>query len=132
MANEQAFIHGAVCWSELAVRDVERAQKFYAETLGWAFDEMAAPDMTYWIIRSGEARVGGMFEMKGAQFEGAPEHWLTYIAVDDIDARLKKAVEAGAKICKEAFDIPGVGRMAVLAEPGGAVVAWMTPKPAQA
>jgi uncharacterized protein len=129
MANEMQFVHGVVCWSELAVRDIARAQKFYAETLGWRFEAMPAPDMTYWIILSGEARVGGMFEMTGPQFEGVPEHWLTYIAVDDIDARLKKAIDAGAKICKEAFDIPGVGRMAVLAEPGGAVVAWMTPKP---
>jgi uncharacterized protein len=129
MANELQFMHGVVCWSELAVRDIARAQKFYAETLGWRFEAMPTPDMTYWIIMSREARVGGMFEMTGPQFDGVPEHWLTYIAVDDIDARLKKAVDAGAKICKEAFDIPGVGRMAVLAEPGGAVVAWMTPKP---
>lgn len=129
MADETQFVHGVVCWSELAVRDVARAQKFYADALGWRFDAMPMPDMTYWIIMSGEARVGGMFEMAGPQFEGVPEHWLTYIAVDDIDARLRKAVDAGAKICKDAFDIPGVGRMAVLAEPGGAVVAWMTPKP---
>lgn len=128
MANEMTAPHGVVCWSELAVRDIARAQTFYRETLGWRFEAMAAPDMTYWIVFSGEARVGGMFEMKGAQFDGVPEHWLTYIAVDDIDARLKKAVEAGAKICKEPFDIPDVGRMAVLAEPGGAVVAWMTLK----
>jgi uncharacterized protein len=129
MANETQFVHGVVCWSELSVRDIARAQKFYADTLGWRFEAMPMPDMTYWIILSGDARVGGMFEMTGPQFEGVPEHWLTYIAVDDIDARLKKAVDAGAKICKEAFDIPGVGRMAVLAEPGGAVVAWMTPGP---
>ncbi len=129
MANEPQMIHGVVCWSELAVHDIARAQKFYSETLGWRFEAMQAPDMIYWIIMSGEARVGGMFEMAGPQFNGVPEHWLTYIAVDDIDARLKTAVAAGASICKEAFDIPGVGRMAVLAEPGGAIVAWMTPKP---
>ncbi|WP_457798852.1 VOC family protein [Methylocystis sp. S23] len=129
MTNEPQMAHGVVCWSELAVRDIPRAQKFYADSLGWRFEAMPMPDMTYWIILSGDARVGGMFEMTGPQFDGVPEHWLTYIAVDDIDARLKKAVAAGAKICKEAFDIPGVGRMAVLAEPGGAVVAWMTPKP---
>lgn len=130
MAHEPQATHGVVCWSELNVRDIARAQQFYADTLGWRFEAMAMPDMTYWIILSDAARVGGMFEMTGAQFNGVPEHWLTYIAVDDIDARLQKAVAAGAKICKDAFDIPGVGRMAVLAEPGGAVVAWMTPKPA--
>jgi len=130
MASENRSPHGIVCWSELNVHDVARAKQFYGETLGWRFEPMYVGDMTYWIITSGEARVGGLFEMKGPQFSGAPEHWLTYIAVDDIDARLEKAVAAGARICKEAFDIGGVGRMAVLADPGGAVVAWMTPKPA--
>ncbi len=130
MANETLTPHGVVCWSELAVHDVARAQQFYTQTLGWRFEAMPVPDMTYWIIMSGAARVGGMFEMKGAAFDGVPDHWLTYIAVDDVDARLQKAVSAGARICKPAFDIEGVGRMAVLAEPGGAVVAWMTPRPA--
>ena len=130
MANESGAPHGVVCWSELGVHDLARAQKFYGETLGWRFEAMQMPDMTYWIIHSGAARVGGMFQMAGPQFTNVPEHWLTYIAVDDVDARLEKPVAAGATICKPAFDIPGVGRMAVLAEPGGAVVAWMTPRPA--
>jgi uncharacterized protein len=129
MTEQAKAPHGVVCWSELAVHDVARAQKFYADALGWRFEAMQMPAMTYWIISFGEARVGGMFEMSGPEFKGVPEHWLTYIAVDDVDARLEKAVAAGAKICKEAFDIAGVGRMAVLAEPGGAVVAWMTPRP---
>ena len=66
--------------------------------------------------------------MKGPEFEGMPERWMTYIGVDDVDARLQKAEAAGATICKDAFDIPRVGRMAVLQEPGGAFVAWMTPE----
>jgi hypothetical protein len=129
MPSEAQPTHGVVCWSELNVHDVARAQQFYTQTLGWRFEAMPMPDMTYWIILSGAARVGGMFEMTGDAFAGAPEHWLTYIAVDDIDARLQKAAAAGARICKPAFDIAGVGRMAVLAEPGGAIVAWMTPRP---
>jgi uncharacterized protein len=130
MADETLTPHGVVCWNELAVHDVARAQQFYTQTLGWRFEAMPMPDMTYWIIMSGAARVGGMFEMTGDAFEGAPDHWLTYIAVDDVDGRLQKAVAAGARICKDPFDIEGVGRMAVLAEPGGAIVAWMTPRPA--
>ena len=121
--------HGVVCWSELNVHDVEKAKTFYAESLGWRFEPMPMPDFTYWIILSGESRVGGIFELKGPEFVQVPAHWLTYIAVDDVDARLAKAQAAGATICKAPWDIPGVGRMAVLQEPGGAVVAWMTPKP---
>lgn len=129
MANEAQAQHGTVCWSELNVHDVKRAQKFYADTLGWRFDPMYMSDMTYWIIVSGDKRVGGMFEMKGPRFEGVPEHWLTYIAVDDVDARVAKAVAAGATMCLEPHDIAGVGRISVILQPGGGVVAWMTPKP---
>jgi len=129
MANEPKAPQGTVCWNELNVRDAERARKFYGETLGWTFEPMKMPDMTYWLIFSGGARVGGMFEMKGPRFEGVSEHWLTYIAVDDVDARVAKALAAGAKICFEPHDIEGVGRIAVINEPGGATVAWMTTKP---
>ena len=45
----------------------------------------------------------------------------------DIDARIAKAVKAGAQVMKPAFDIPGVGRIAILLEPGGAAIGWMTP-----
>jgi predicted enzyme related to lactoylglutathione lyase len=120
--------HGAVCWNELNVHDVERAKKFYSQTLGWSFEGMPMDGATYWIISSQGARVGGMFEMKGPELASVPEHWLTYIGVDDVDARLEKAKAAGATICKDAFEIPGVGRMAVLQQPGGAFVAWMTSK----
>jgi hypothetical protein len=36
-------------------------------------------------------------------------------------ARPKKATAAGAKVCREPFDVPGVGRIAILQEPGGAM-----------
>jgi predicted enzyme related to lactoylglutathione lyase len=52
---------------------------------------------------------------------------MAYIAVDDVDARVKKATKAGAKVMKPAFDVPGVGRVVMLLEPGGAGVGWMTP-----
>ena len=41
---------------------------------------------------------------------------MSYIAVDDVDARVKKAA-AGAKLMKPVFDVPDVGRIAVLMEP---------------
>lgn len=121
--------HGTVCWNELNVHDVERAKNFYSTTLGWTFDAMPMPGFTYWIIKSGDAQVGGTFEMKSPDFKDVPERWITYVAVDDVDARIAKATEAGANVCHPPMDIPGVGRMVMLTEPGGALVSWMTPKP---
>lgn len=119
--------HGHFHWNELVTRDVEKAKKFYGDTIGWTFDGMPMPDGTYWVAKMGDAVVGGLFPISGPQWDGVPEHWMSYLAVDDVDARVKKAVAAGAKLMRPAFDIPGVGRIAILTEPGGAGVGWITP-----
>jgi predicted enzyme related to lactoylglutathione lyase len=108
-------------------RDVEKAKKFYADTLGWTFEGMEMPDGTYWIATIDGEPVAGIFDISSAEYQGVPESWMPYIAVDDIDARVRQAAQAGAKVMKEPFDVPGVGRIAMLTEPGGAGIGWMTP-----
>jgi uncharacterized protein len=119
--------HGTFYWNERMARDVEGAKKFYADTMGWSYDAMPMPDGTYWIAKMGEQPVGGIFDISGPDYKGVPEGWMSYIAVDDVDARVNKAVKAGAKLMKPIFDVPGVGRIAIVTEPGGAGVGWMTP-----
>jgi uncharacterized protein YndB with AHSA1/START domain/predicted enzyme related to lactoylglutathione lyase len=122
--------HGKFVWNELNTRDVEGARRFLGATLGWSFEASPMPGFTYWIIKKGDERIGGIFDLNSDPIcDGVPEHWLTYIAVDDVDARLKTALAAGATEGRPPKDIPGVGRMAVLQQPGGAMVAWLTPKP---
>jgi uncharacterized protein len=119
--------HGRFHWNELMTRDVEKAKKFYADTLGWSFEAMPMPDGNYWIATIDGEPVAGIFDIGGAEYQGVNEMWMPYIAVDDIDARVRKAAQAGAKVMKEPFDVPGVGRIAMLTEPGGAGIGWMTP-----
>lgn len=119
--------HGHFYWNELMTRDAEGAKSFYEGTIGWTYEAMPMPDGTYWIIKAGDKPAGGIFEMKGDDFEGVPEHWMSYISVDDIDACVEKASAAGATIVRPTFDVPGVGRIATLKEPGGAAIGWMTP-----
>jgi uncharacterized protein len=119
--------HGRFHWNELMTRDVEKAKKFYADTLGWSFEAMPMPDGTYWIATIDGEPVAGIFDIGGAEYQGVNEMWMPYIAVDDIDTRVRQAAQAGAKVMKEPFDVPGVGRIAMLTEPGGAGIGWMTP-----
>ncbi|MCP3056188.1 VOC family protein [Aurantimonas marianensis] len=122
--------HGHFYWNELMTRDAEKAKAFYGQTLGWTFEGMEMPDAgTYWLCTEGEDRVGGIFTMSGPAFDGAPEMWMSYLAVDDVDARVAKARDAGATIAKEPWDVPGVGRIATVQDPGGAMLGWMTPAP---
>jgi predicted enzyme related to lactoylglutathione lyase len=121
------WTHGSFYWNELMTRDVDRDKKFYADTLGWSFEGMPMPDGTYWVAKMGEQYIGGLFPLTSPQYDGVPIGWMSYIAVDDVDARVKKAQGRGATLMKPIFDVPGVGRIAVLREPGGAAIGWMTP-----
>jgi predicted enzyme related to lactoylglutathione lyase len=120
--------HGYFYWNELMTHDVDRARRFYQQCLGWSFDAMQSPTGDYWFAKMGDEPVGGLFRMEGPDFVGMPEQWVPYVSVDDVDSRVKQAVMAGAKIMREPFDVPEVGRIAILRDPGGALIAWMTPQ----
>ncbi len=121
--------HGSFHWSELLTKDAERAKKFYGQTIGWNFDAMPMPDgATYWVAKMGDKPVGGLFPTNRPGMEAMPQTWMSYLAVDDVDTRVKKATAAGAKLMRPIFDIPNIGRIAILTEPGGAGVGWITPK----
>jgi len=119
--------HGSFYWNELMTHDAEQAKAFYAAAIGWTFDAMPMPDGTYWVAKMGDQMVGGLFSTDNDMFKGVPDGWMSYIAVDDVDARVAKAVKAGAKLMRPIFDVPNVGRIAILTEPGGAGIGWMTP-----
>jgi len=53
--------------------------------------------------------------------EGTPPHWNVYFAVEDVDGSAARAEELGGKTIAPAMDVPGVGRMAMLADPQGAL-----------
>ncbi|NWG26470.1 MAG: VOC family protein [Pseudorhodoplanes sp.] len=120
-------VHGQFCWNELLTRDVERAKRFYAATIGWDFDSMPSPDGIYWRAILNGKPVAGLFTLTAPDYDDVPEGWMSYLAVDDVDARVAKALKAGARLMKPIFDVPDAGRIAILTEPGGAGVAWMTP-----
>jgi predicted enzyme related to lactoylglutathione lyase len=75
--------------------------------------------MTYTSFLNGERPAGGMYEPTPEMGE-IPPHWLVYFAVDDTDAKAKKAEALGGKVCAPPADIPGVGRFAVIQDPQGA------------
>jgi len=121
--------HGTFMWNELATTDPEACADFYKKLLGWTSEEMPMPDMSgvYTVFKAGDTPAAGMFRMEGEQFAGIPPHWMSYIHVDDVDAAVTQTEELGGSVKAPAFDVPGVGRIAVIADPSGAAVALMKP-----
>lgn len=110
---------GAMGWNELMTDDLETAKKFYSDLLGWTYDEMPGGD-GYQVIKNGDRMNGGMMT-KPAEASHAPNYWGVYFTVENIKQTLEKAKAAEGKIIKDAFQAKGVGQLALIADPAGAI-----------
>jgi predicted enzyme related to lactoylglutathione lyase len=131
MSEHKMPADGAFCWNELATRDLDGAKRFYTELLGWQLKESNAAGMAYHeiVTPSGE-HIGGLYAM-GPECGGdadAPSHWMSYVAVDDVDARAARVEGLGGKLCVPPTDIPNVGRFCVVTDPSGATLSLITMK----
>ena len=113
-------VPNSLCWNELATPDPAKAGDFYTGLFGWDKKVQDMGPMTYTSFMNGERPAGGMYKPTPEMGE-IPPNWLAYFAVDDADAKVKKANELGATIIVPASDIPNVGRFAVIQDPQGAV-----------
>ena len=117
MANPQ----GTPIWYEVLTNDAAASKAFYEEVIGWKVHAPQPGDEKgYRVLDTGHGFTGGMMQLnEKMRANGARPTWLFYIGVDDVDATVKKAEAEGAKVLMTAFDIPNVGRMAMLADPQG-------------
>src|SRR6185503_16177405 len=116
---------GAIIWNELITDKPESALAFYEEVLGVGSGTMEmGPGQTYQLLKVGGTDVGGCME---PPMPGVPNHWHVYFAVQDADATAAQAGAEGGQVAVEPFDIPTVGRSAVLTDPQGAMFSVLTP-----
>lgn len=123
--------HGHFTWNELNTFEPDRARAFYEAALGWRFEPMPmAEGGIYLVAWQGETMVAGIFDMAQAGMpKEVPSHWFAYVEVDDVDARMNSVTQAGGTVVRPPWDIPGVGRMAVVKDTTGAVLAFLTSSP---
>src|SRR4051812_19292787 len=115
------FMTDAPCWVDTARADPETAVAFYSGVFGWEFEDRApagAPRSSSGArARGREAAAVGS---RAAREPAAPA-WNTSIRVDSVDDAAATVDDAGGTVLMEPFDVLDAGRMAVVADPGGAV-----------
>jgi predicted enzyme related to lactoylglutathione lyase len=112
---------GAFSWSELVTTDPAAAAAFYGQLFGWTVEPPNPAMGGYRVVKVGEAAVAGVMDMPpGAP--PMPPHWGCYVTVADTDQTVARCLALGGKLLMPAMDVPGVGRMAVLQDPQGAVL----------
>jgi len=108
-------------WHEVYVADTQAAMDFYTQALGMGTEEMEMGEMgKYKMLTVNGKAVAGSMSTKELQHPDVPPHWAVYMAVDDVDSRIAKVKELGGKCVVDPFDVPTVGRMALIADPQGA------------
>ena len=124
MSQAKRWSAGEFCWYELGTTNVDDARRFYAALLGWGTTDVPMGPMgIYTLFQHQGQDLAGMYKLEGPQFAGVPPHWMTYVAVDHVDATVGMARAIGGTVLAEPMDVPNVGRMAFLKDPQGAAFA---------
>jgi predicted enzyme related to lactoylglutathione lyase len=121
MPERDGYIPGVPCWADTQHPDPVAATEFYGGLFGWVFENVMPPESggQYFI---GRIRGGDVAAISGIP-EGAPQMamWNTYIWTESADDTASRVTDAGGKALMEPFDVMDAGRMAVFADPEGAV-----------
>ena len=128
MPDRDGYPPGVPCWVDTSQPDPDAAAEFYGGLFGWELEDT--------MPEGAEARYL-MARMRGrdaAAISSPPQAappmamWNTYVWVDSADETAAKARDAGGHLVMEPFDVMDAGRMAVLADPEGAVFCLWQPR----
>ena len=122
---------GDFIWYELLTSDIAGAKRFYDSVVGWNIQDRSDFPNDYRMIgRSDGKFAGGAMQLtEEMKQHGARPTWLGYILVPDVDASAAAILAEGGQALMPAFDIPGVGRVAMVTDPQGAPFYIMKPLP---
>lgn len=120
--------HATPIWNELETTDVATATAFYAEVLGVTWDANAMEGGEYVALMVDGRAVGGATAPVPPD---APPRWNVYFNVDACAASVATVVELGGSVVVPTMEMPGIGIMALVADPQGASF-WLMQAPDQA
>jgi uncharacterized protein len=125
VSEREQYQPGVPCWVDTMTEDTDAAARFYGALFGWEF---AGPGGGGYLVARLRGRdVAGL----GSRPAGAPAAWNTYVSVASAEEAARRARDAGGGVVAEPCDASPAGRVAVLADPSGAVVCAWEPRERQ-
>jgi predicted enzyme related to lactoylglutathione lyase len=119
----ERYENGVPSWVDLGTPDIGKGAEFYSSLFGWDI-EMGPPEAGgYSIAHLRGKPVAGI----GPQMNPGPPYWTTYVNVSSADDAVAKAKANGGNVLMEPMDVMDAGRMAIFADPVGAVISVWQP-----
>ncbi len=125
MTTMTSYPHGVPSWTDLATPDPSASKAFYGALFGWEFrdDPTDQPGVDYTMATLDGRSAAGIMQLSPQMAaSGMPPVWNSYVSVDDIEAAVARVEPAGGTVLQPPMDVMDAGRMAVLADPAGAVI----------
>jgi predicted enzyme related to lactoylglutathione lyase len=119
-----AWLPGKVVWHDLLSEDAEAARAFYGDLFGWRFEAVdPGIGVPYYLARHDGRPVAGLVDARGFARRVNVSRWIGVISVEDVDAAARTATAAGGRVIGQPQPVGGRGRMAVIKDPAGGIVA---------
>jgi uncharacterized protein len=120
----ERYDDGIPSWADLGSPDLAKSREFYGALLGWNCPEGPPEAGGYSVCDVGGKTVAGLGPQMNPQM---PAAWMTYVNVDSADDTIAKVKANGGTVFVEPMDVMDAGRMAVFADPLGAVIGLWQP-----
>ena len=124
MPHTDSHAAGTIGWVDLVTTDLEAATYFYTGLFGWETADAPMPGGagTYRFFRldGRDAAAAGPLPPELAA-QGVPSHWNVWVA-GNADEVVAKARAAGGQVLMEPATLGPSGRLAMVADPGGAAI----------
>ena len=121
----ERYENGVPSWVDLGSEDLAAAKAFYRGLFGWNTPEGPPEAGGYAVCDLNGKTVAGLGPNMNP---AAPPHWATYVNVDNADETVAKVEANGGMVYMPPMDVMEAGRMAVFADPAGAVIGLWQPK----
>lgn len=119
---------GEFIWYELLTSDLEAAQAFYGDVVGYSAIPSASAGFEYRMWARGDIVLGGFMPMPSElASRGVPCCWLGYVQVRDVDDTVDAVVADGGAVMMRPTTLANIGRIALVADPQGAAFYVMHP-----
>ena len=117
---------GQFVWYDLLTSDPEGAKRFYGSLFGWTFDAGGEASPVFTTILHNGRPIGGIAATEEMSRQVNVSQWVSNLSVPDVDQAVEDVRRLGGTVAAEPQDLPNRGRMAVVRDNEGALLALVS------
>ncbi len=127
-SHSGVVLDGKVVWHDLITDTPDATKRFYAELFGWQFEELSpgsSNPIDYTLIHHNGRLIGGMVNQTKLKTKADISQWVIMLSVKNVDSATDTLLAAGGTVYTKPTSLADRGRIAVVADPQGALFALL-------